>query len=645
MSEEQSRYRKLTGFPSIVTGALLAALPVYSFLFLLRIPDLLFHINLFTGQFLGGFLAILLALVFLVVPQHKNASRKYLPWYDTILALAGFAGGSYIFFFYPAISQQRMYQATFLEIVLGVVTVLLILEALRRLTGWLLIILSGFFIVHALFGDYFPGFLFNRGFSLKRFIELTYFYYDGIFGVALAVAANIIIIYIFFGTLLQITGGGRIFTDIALSMVGKFRGGPAKVAIVASAFFGTISGSPTANVATTGMMTIPMMKSMGYKPHFAGAVEAVSSTGGQIMPPVMGSVAFLMAEYLNVSYGEIIVAALIPALLYFLAVFIQVDLEAAKMGLKGLPAEEIPSGRNALKQSWLVFGPLAVLVIFLIVFHQNASLSGLYALATLFILSFLKKESRLNPRKLLDSFKNTGMGMIDIGIICAMAGIIIGSVTLTGLGFKLSYELVNLAGKNIYILLLITALASTVLGMGLPVVTCYILLVVLVAPALVNLGITPIAAHMFVFYFGVLSFITPPIAAAAYVAAGIARTGFMSVGWKAMQLGIVAYIVPFFFVLNQNLLMKGSAGDILIVFITACIGVAFLSVGIGGYFIRHIGRFSRILFTIGGLGMMFPGWQSDLLGLLPVILEWKLLLKVISFLIHRKRPGTGSTKG
>ena len=628
MAEEQARFRRFKGPLEFFVRILLIVLPVYCFLFLLRIPEL-FGINLFTGQFFGGFLALLLSLLFLLTPATKKSPRDVLPWYDGILAILGFVGGAYIFFFYPVISLQRMYQATPLEVVLGLLTMLLILEVVRRLFGWLLVFICGFFIIHALFGNYFPGFLYNRGFSLKRLIELMYFYYDGIFGVALGVVSTIITVYMIFGNFLQITGAGKVFTDMALSLVGRFRGGSAKVSVVASALFGMISGSPTSNAACIGMMTIPMMKSSGYRPLFAAAVEAVSSTGGQIMPPVMGSVAFLIAEYLGISYGEVVVAAVLPAILYYWSVFIQVDFEAAKTGLKGLTRDQIPSGKAALKLSWLVFVPLAVLIISLVPLRQNASTSGLYALAALFILSLLRKESRLNPKKLLQGFENAGRGILGIGTICAMAGILIGSLTITGLGFKLSYELVNLAGGNIYILLLITAIISYIMGTALDVLPCYIFLAVLVAPALTKMGIPTLAAHLFIFYYGVVSFITPPVAPAAFVAASIAQADVMQTGWKACQLGIVAYIVPFFFALNQELLMMGSFWGIATTFATALVGVFFLCVAIENYFFGQLSWFRRAVFFICGVALIFPAWWADLLGLIPILMQWKSLRQII----------------
>ncbi len=628
MAETQPRYRQFKGPLELLVRVVVTILPLYCFIFLLKIPDF-FGINLFSGQFYGGFLAFLLFLLFLLTPATEKSPRDSVPWYDVILAIIGFVGGAYIFLFYPVIAFQRMYQATPFEVALGLATMVLILEMVRRLFGWLLIWVCGFFIIHALFGNYFPWFLYNRGVTVKRFTELMYFYYDGIFGVALGVVSTIIMVYIIFGNFLQLTGAGTIFSNMALSLVGRFRGGAAKGAVVGSALFGMVSGSPTGNAACIGTMTIPMMTKAGYTPLYAAAVEAVSSTGGQIMPPVMGSVAFLIAEYLGVSYGEVIVAAAIPAILYFFSVFVQVDLQAAKTGLQRLKKEEIPSAMAAFKLSWLVVLPLTVLIIALVPFNQNASTSGLYALGTLFVLSFLRKESRLTMKALLWGFESAGRGMLGIGTICSMAGILIGSLTITGLGFKLSYELVNLAGGNIYILLVTTAIISYVMGTALDVMPCYIFLAVLVAPALTKMGVPALAAHLFIFYYGVVSFITPPVAPAAFVTAGIAKADVMKVGWKAMQLGIVAYIVPFFFALNQELTMKGSFWVIAGVFVAALVGVYFLCVAIEGYFLSPLGRVKRVIFFIAGLALIHPAWWTNFCGLVPIALEWKSLRDIV----------------
>jgi len=429
--------------------------------------------------------------------------------------------------------------------------------------------------------------------------------------------------------LLQITGGGKIFTDMSLSLVGRYRGGAAKVSVIGSALFGMISGSPTGNAASIGMMTIPMMKASGYKATFAAAVEAVSSTGGQIMPPVMGSVAFLIAEYLGISYGEVVIAAAIPAILYYLAVFIQVDLEAARTGLVGLKKDEIPSGKEALKSSWLVLVPLLVLIVSLVALRTSAAVAGIYALAALFLLSLARKESRLTPRKLLKGFEDSGRGIIGIGCICAMAGILIGAITITGLGFKLSYELVNLAGGSVILLIVMTAIISTIMGTALDVIPCYIFLAVLVAPALTQMGIPKIAAHLFIFYYGVISFITPPVAPAAFVTAGIANADVMKVGWKAMHLGIVAYIVPFYFALDQRLIMMGSFWAIASSFVTAIVGVFFLSVAIEGHFLGPIGWFKRATYFVGGVALMYPDWRTDLVGLLPILVDWTSYQQII----------------
>jgi TRAP transporter 4TM/12TM fusion protein len=480
--------------------------------------------------------------------------------------------------------------------------------------------LVGVFIFYALYSNIFPGFIHGRGYSWARLTQVLYFYSDGIFGVAFYVIATICLVYILFGQMLFQAGGGKFLTDFSLSLMGRFRGGPAKVAVLASSLFGTISGSAVANVLTTGVITIPMMKSMGYRSHFAGAVEAAASTGGQIMPPIMGSVAFMIAEFLGISYGEVVIAAVIPALLYYIAVYIQVDLEAAKLGLKGLSPDKLPHMRQSLKLGWQFAIPLIILVLCLIWLKLRAKTAGLYGITALFIVSLAAKQSRLNLAKLRLIFAETGQGLLEISVLGAMAGIIIGSVTLTGLGVNLSQGLIDVSRGNLLVLLLLAALASTMMGMGLPVITCYILLAILVAPALVKMGVMPLSAHLFIFYYGTFSFLTPPVCPAAYVAAVLAHANAMSVALRAVRLAVVAYIVPFIFVLNPLLLMSGSPLIIIGAFITATLGTIILGIALEGYLWRTLGWFTRLVLGGAGLALIVPEWRTNLTGAFIAIL-------------------------
>lgn len=613
---------------NLITEILLIFLPVYGIMYLLHIPEMV-GISLYTVQYLGGFLGLVLCLVFLISPAKRGAEKTTLPWYDLVLSCLGLLSCGYIALLYPEIAEERLGQPSPLDLVMGVITVLLIIEATRRMLGWFLTGLVGLFIFYGLYSNLFPGFLYGRGYSWIRVIQSLYFYSDGIFGIAFYVIATICLVYILFGQTLFVSGGGKFLTGISLSLMGRFRGGPAKVAVLASSLFGTISGSAVSNVLTTGVITIPMMKSTGYRPYFAGAVEAAASTGGQIMPPIMGSVAFMIAEFLGISYWEVVVAAVIPAILYYVAVFVQVDLEAAKMGLKGLSSDQLPKTRNSLRGGWQFIIPLAVLVLSLMWLKLRAETAGLYGIASLFLVSMLNKEGRLNLARIRTTLKDTGNGLLEISVLGAMAGIIIGCVTLTGMGINLSQGLVEASRGNVLVLLILAAVASTVMGMGLPVITCYILLAILVAPALVSMGLSPMASHMFIFYYGTLSFLTPPVAPAAYVAAGLAGANAMKVGFQACRLALIAYIVPFIFALNPLLLMNGPPMAVIGAFISAVLGTIMLGIALEGHLWRPLDLITRLFLGAGGLALIVPGWTTDILGLFiaGLFLARELLLK------------------
>ncbi|HEY5572998.1 MAG TPA: TRAP transporter fused permease subunit, partial [Anaerolineales bacterium] len=405
------------------------------------------------------------------------------------------------------------------------------------------IVLLFFFYAHYAF--LFPGALYGQGVPWSRLVNYLYLDPNSLFGVALQVAATVVFSFVFFGQFLFSTGGGLYFTEGALALFGRYRGGPAKVSVVASSLFGTMSGSAVANVVVDGPITIPMMIRTGYRPEVAAAVEAVASTGGQIMPPVMGAAAFLMATFLGISYTQVALAALLPALLYYISLFIQVDLQAARYGLRGLSKEELPNFKHILSQGWLFLFPISVLVYVLFFTGLEAEVAGLYATGAVFLVSFLKKASRVTFRKLLIILEKTGESLLEIAVVSAVAGLIIGIVALTGLGFTFSRAVVSMAGGNFFLLLVLAAVAAGILGMGMTVTAAYILVVILVAPALVQLGIDPLTAHMFVFYFAVLSFLTPPVCLAVYAAAAIGGTNLLRTAFQAMRLAIVAYVVPF----------------------------------------------------------------------------------------------------
>lgn len=613
-----ARYRQLPGkTQGILVKVLLSAITVSCLAYVIDVPAY-FRVAFFKEQFFGLIYGLVFAAAFVIFPATKRASRSRLPWYDIVLAVLGLAGGGYILFVYPRI-VVTLGVLTPDKIILGAITVLLILEVTRRIYGWPLVVLTALFILYARFTWLIPGMMGGRGFSWERLASFLYLDTGSILGFIAMVVFGMVFCFILFGRTLFATGGGEFFTDTSLAVMGRQRGGPAKVAVVASSLFGTLSGSASSNVVITGSITIPMMKNTGYKSHVAAAIEAVASSGGCLMPPVMGATAFVIAELLAIPYREVVIAALIPAILYYLSVFIQVDLEAAKMGLKGLPAEQLPSLKKVLLRGWIFIIPMIVLIYCLFVIYLSPAKSALYALASLVMVSMFKKGARLTPQKSLDSLEDTGRFMIEIGVICATAGLIIGVVGLTSLGFLFSQVLIAVSGGNVYLLLLLTALASVILGMGMPVTASYIILAVLAAPALVQLGLAPLAAHLFVFYFALLSFITPPVCVAVYIASPIAGSEPMRTALQAVKLGIVAYIVPFIFAVSPALLLMGSVKEIMLIVPTSVLGFAALAITIQGYLFSKLSVPSRFLLGIGAVLLLLHNWVINLIGLAVII--------------------------
>jgi TRAP transporter 4TM/12TM fusion protein len=592
---------------------------------------------IYREQYLGVFLALILAGVFLSTPAGPKAPLERVPWYDLLFAALGLVVGLYIAIQYP----ELVYTQAFVTVdkwLLGGLAILLLLEATRRVIGWPLVIIAGTFILYAHFSYLLPGMLYARGQSWRRIATYLYLDTNGLLGLTFWVAASIVLAYVLLGHALSQTGGAKFFTDLALASMGRYRGGPAKMSVVASSLFGTISGTAVSNVVSTGVITIPLMKNNGYRPHVAGAVEAVASTGGQIMPPVMGAAAFLMAELLQVSYQSVVIAALIPALLYYITLFVQVDLEAAKFGLRGLPRSELPRARDVFKRGGIFLLPLAVLIYALFVLNFQPGKAGMLTVLTVFILGLVTSRDRLTWRSFGKILVGAGRGVLEIGVIAGVAGFVIGVLNLSGLGFALSLSLVQVGGESLLLLLVLAAFVSIVLGMGMPTVAVYILLAVLVAPALVRLGVEPMAAHLFIFYFGLMSLITPPVCVATYAAAALAGGNMWKTGVEAVRLGIVAYIIPFLFVYSPAIIMKGPPAQIVLAVGTALFGAGLLGVALSGYLFRPLPRWKRALLGVGALGLFIPvgvgsgiGWISDLVGLgavVPILtVEW----------LHRRR--------
>ncbi|MBM4340466.1 MAG: TRAP transporter permease [Deltaproteobacteria bacterium] len=622
---EESRFRRLSGILGYWEDMLLVSIPLIGVVSILNLP-LYLGLTFFIQQYFAIFFGLIMALVFILVPTRKGAPKDQLPWYDLVCSFLSLVVGAYLAFYYKEIVVELGLLVPS-RIVLGTIAIVLVLEASRRVLGWPFLSIVFIFIFYALFTFLFPGRLYGKGVTWSRLATFLYLDPQGILGIAIEVAATIVFAFVFFGQALFRTGGGEFFTDSAMALMGRFRGGPAKVAVLASSLFGTMSGSAVANVVTTGSVTIPLMKKTGYPPYFAGAVEATASSGGQIMPPIMGAAAFLMATFLGIPYVKVALSAAIPAVLYYMAVFIQVDLEAAKNGLKGLPSEALPRLLAVLRKGWLFLIPLSILIYTLFIQMIEADRAGLYATASVFLVCCFRKQDRIGLKKVIKILKETGEGMLEVGVVCCAAGLIIGIVSLTGLGFTFSQALVSLAGESTLLLLILGAAGAIILGMGMTVTAAYLLMIILIAPALIQLGVAPLNAHLFVFYFAVMSFLTPPICLAVYAAASLAGADMMKTAYQAIKLGIAAYIVPFLFAYHPSLLLQGDIFDIIHAVITAMIGISLLAIGIEGFLFQKLNWVKRTLLILGGLGCLIPGWRSDLIGLaigVPILLwEWK----------------------
>ncbi|MBM3607967.1 MAG: TRAP transporter fused permease subunit, partial [Alphaproteobacteria bacterium] len=498
-------------------------------------------------QFAAAMLGIAFLLLFLTIPARGRAVGVP-PWYDIVLGLIGAAASFYIGYYFADLSVLVVL-APADGLVAALAVIILSLEGVRRTIGWPLVIVAFVFLAYGALGQFIPGALAARPTPPLQLAYYLAFDTNAMLGAPILVACTIVIAFVIFGNLLTATGGSGFFTDVALTLMGRYRGGSAKIAIVGSSLFGTISGSAVGNVVATGVVTIPLMKKGGYASHQAGAIEAVASTGGSLMPPVMGAAAFVMAEFLQVSYGQVMVAAAIPAILYYAVLFIIADLEAARAGISRVDEELIPRGLQVLKEGWFFIIPFVVLIGGLFWMNLRADEAALWASLALVIAAFAfgYKGERPTIRTLFDALTSAGHGVLDIIMICCAAGVVIGVLAITGLGFGLTLMLVSIAGKNLFILMVLTAIVSIILGMGMPTIAVYVLLAALVAPAMMELGVQPMAAHLFVLYFGMMSFITPPVAVAAFAAATIAKADPFRTGFTSMRFGWIAYIIPFLF--------------------------------------------------------------------------------------------------
>ena len=541
------------------------------------------------------------------------------------LGVIGSAVLGYQFFFYEDV-VSRFGSITNYEMPIAVLAIILLLDATRRTIGWSMVGLAIFFLIYAFYGRYFPGLLAHRGYDMVRILEQVYLGADGIYGTPLGVSSTFVIIIVVLGALLEKTGASGVLMDIAVSMTRNSRGGPAKAAVVGSSLMGMISGTAVANVLTTGTISIPLMRRGGYRPAVAGAVEAVASTGGQLMPPIMGAAAFLMADIMEVPYLDITKAALLPALLFYIAVFASVHLEAVKTGLKPLESIDIPDVAQSLRNSGHVLLSIPVFIGTLISGY-SVMYSSLAGIVCLLALSLLRYSSRLSPRQLIAAAVSAAEAILPVALATATAGIIIGVVTLTGMGLKFSSFIVSISGNNLLVALVLTMASSLVLGMGLPTAAAYILVATLTAPALVSMGVDLMAAHMFVFYSAMLSSITPPVALAAFAAAAICREPPMRVAMISVKFGFVAFLLPYFFVLEPRLLGMGDIGETVGVFAMAVVGVLSLACVLQGYAFGKLTTLSRIVIGIAALAVLMPDLKFKLIGIaaiLAVLAAWKI---------------------
>lgn len=491
------------------------------------------------------------------------------------------------------------------DILFGWILIGIVLEATRRVVGWTMVFITAFFIIQTLKADWFVGMFYGPPVAVDTFIDAQFIQTIGIFGIPVLVASTYIVLFIIFGSILVRSGAGRFFIDLAVSLTGHRLGGPAKASVVASAFLGTVSGSATANVVTTGSFTIPMMKNLGYRPKFAAAVEACASSGGQITPPIMGAAAFIIAEFMRVPYIYVVVAAIIPTFLYFSTMYFMVHLEADKYGIARVPKDQLPNFGEVIRHGWHLMLALFVLVALLVI-GRTVTLAAFWAIFALIGLSFVNASTRMSPVDLLAALESGVRSCIPVTVACACAGIIIGCTFTSGLGLKFTNSVIEMSGGYLMILLILTALAAIVLGMGLTTTAVYITVAALIVPALIEIGVNPMSAHLFAFYFGVVSSITPPVALAAFAAAAIAGTNPMMTAVESSRVGIAKYLVPFVFVYNPSLLFEGPLWLTIYSTIAAFIGVWMLSAAIEAWFKTALGAGHRLLAGAGAIAMMYP---------------------------------------
>ena len=602
--DRESNIRVWEGVPKILVSIVLATFALFCI-----------YVTLFTSWLeeirLTSFMAFIVLIGYLVFPVKKGQQKvNSMPWYDWILMILG--TGSFLYFTCNAMSIiQQGSKFDFYQVVIGIIGVLSLAEVCRRSVGVPILVVAGALLVYALVA------LPNPSFSGKLTYMISYLFYskEGILSTPVNVCSKFIVVFIIFGAFLERTGIADFFINIANAVVGGFSGGPAKVAVVASAMEGMVSGSSVANTVGSGSVTIPLMKKTGYKPEFAAAAEASASTGGQIMPPIMGAAAFLMADYVGVPYSNIVVRAILPAVLYFAGIFIAVHLEAKKEGLRGLTKEELPKFLPLLKKVYLLI-PLVLLVYLVGTSQRSIQYAAAIAIVAAIVVSLFNKEDRITPKKIFEALASGGQGMITVAAACGVAGIIAGTITMTGLANMMINGIVQLAGNQVIVALFLTMLCCIVLGMGVPTTANYCIMAATCAPILIRMGVPALAAHFFVFYFGIVADLTPPVALAAYAGAAIAQANPMKTAFTATKLAIGAFIVPYVFALNPAMLfIDTTAGEVILICITSFVGIFGVSSALEGYFLHHMKWYERIVCAVGGLLLIYPGLVTDVIGL------------------------------
>lgn len=626
---------RLQGGWLLLTRVLLAAIPVAGILYAFSVPSY-FGYAIWGEQASLAVLGLAMSVTFLLKPARVNtpvlASGRP-PLFDIFCAALSFLlclQTAIRYEWLMSIGFMGMGAEYYLNLVVAAVSIALLIEAVRRLTGPTMAILVLICLVYAAFADKMPGALQGQAPELDFLFSYLHLDASGMLGTPLAVVVSTVIAYVLLGNALFRLGGGQLFMDLPLAAMGRYRGGPAKASVLASSMFGSISGSAVANVATTGIVTIPLMKKSGYKPQQAAGIEAVSSTGGQLLPPIMGAAAFIMAEFLGIPYAQVALAALIPAILFYVAMLVQIHLHAARHGMRPMTAEERPNARLALRRYWPFLIPLLMLFALLFAFRWSPEQAAFASLLATLLAAKIVGEHSVGWRSLLGILEATGRSLLEIATITAAAGLIVGVLSLTGLSFSLGLTIADVAGSMPLLLLFITAITAIVFGMGMPTTALYVLMAALVAPVLVSAGFDPLASHLFVLYFGVLSMITPPVCLAAFAAASLAGAPFMRSGWEAMRFGAIAFLVPFVFIAYPALLLQSDMSSAqwigtLIAFATAMFGFLMIGAAIEGYLFRHLKTLARLFTAVAGVLLMMPeggaliifeGVPTDTIGLI-----------------------------